>query len=198
MGLKIRELEIKAKELDIPIIQKEALEYIVEKLNQQSSSKILEIGSAIGYSAILFVSNANNCKIETIEIDQERYDLAKYFIELYDLKEKITIHHADALSFNEDNLIIKEYDCLFIDAAKAQYQKFFEKYIKYVKDDGYIIVDNLDFHGMINHIESIKNRNTRQLVRKIKLFKEWIFNHKDYHCDYVMVGDGLAIIKRNK
>ena len=72
-----------------------------------------------------------------------------------------------ALEFDCNSLVLKKYDCLFIDAAKAQYQKFFEKYIGLIKEDGVCIVDNLDFHGMIFDIENIKNRNTKQLVKKI-------------------------------
>ena len=89
-----------------------------------------------------------------------------------------------------------EDDCLFIDAAKAQYQKFFEKYVSFVKKNGIIIVDNLDFHGMIFDIDHIKNRNTKQLVKKIKRFKDWIFNHNDYDVDYYPIGDGICVIRR--
>ena len=85
---------------------------------------------------------------------------------------------------------------MFIDAAKAQYQKFFEKYMPLVKEKGICIVDNLDFHGMIFDIDHIKNRNTKQLVKKIKRFKDWIFNHEEYQVTYYGVGDGICVIKR--
>ena len=84
----------------------------------------------------------------------------------------------------------------FIDAAKAQYQKFFEKYIGLIKEDGVCIVDNLDFHGMIFDIENIKNRNTKQLVKKIKRFKDWIFNNDEYDVTYYHVGDGICVIRK--
>lgn len=190
------EFEKQALELTMPIIQRDALEYIVGLLNANGFSDILEIGSCIGYSAILLVSNVNEGYVETIEIDEERYHIALKNIETYGKEGVVMIHHDDALSFNETFLHKKEFDCLFIDAAKAQYQKFFEKYAPYVKDNGVIIVDNLDFHGMVFHIEEIKNRNTKQLVKKIKNFKDWILNHANYDCEYVRVGDGLAIIKK--
>ncbi|MDD6423654.1 MAG: U32 family peptidase, partial [Intestinibaculum porci] len=90
------------------------------------------------------------------------------------------------------------YDVLFIDAAKAQYRKFFEKYIDLVKDDGVVIVDNLDFHGMLEHPETIGNRNTKALVRKIERFRKWIVENDDYHVDYIPVGDGLCTITKAK
>jgi len=80
--------------------------------------------------------------------------------------------------------------------SKAQYQKFFEKYVPFVKKNGIIIVDNLDFHGMIFDIDHIKNRNTRQLVKKIKRFKDWIFQHDAYDVEYYAVGDGICVIRR--
>jgi len=189
-------LEQEAIDLQMPIIQKEALEYMVELLNKEQLTNILEIGSCIGYSSILLASNVKEGYVETIEIDHKRFLTAVENIKKYQLENNIYIHHGDALSFDECLLKKKQFDCLFIDAAKAQYQKFFEKYIKYVNQNGIVIVDNLDFHGMIFHIDEIKNRNTRQLVRKIKQFKDWIFNHEDFECHYVHVGDGLAIIRR--
>ncbi|MEG0452502.1 MAG: O-methyltransferase, partial [Coprobacillus sp.] len=69
-------------------------------------------------------------------------------------------------------------------------------YIDLVKENGMIIVDNLDFHGMIFDIDNIKNRNTKQLVKKIKRFKDWIFNHDEYNVEYYQIGDGICIITR--
>ena len=117
-------------------------------------------------------------------------------IHKYHLDSQISIYHDDALTFDTTKLHYGPYDCLFIDAAKAQYQKFFEKYVSFVKKNGIIIVDNLDFHGMIFDIDHIKNRNTKQLVKKIKRFKDWIFNHNDYDVDYYPIGDGICVIRR--
>ena len=120
----------------------------------------------------------------------------KAYIEENNLKSQIIIHHGDALSFDLEHLKIKKYDCLFIDAAKAQYQKFFEKYMPLVADEGICIVDNLDFHGMIFDIDNIKNRNTKQLVKKIKRFKDWIFDNELYDVEYHHVGDGICVIRK--
>ena len=114
----------------------------------------------------------------------------------FNLNNQITLHLADALEFDESLLKHAPYDLLFIDAAKAQYQKFFEKYVGYVKEDGIILVDNLDFHGMIFDIEHINNRNTKQLVKKIKRFKEWILNNENYESEYYPVGDGIVLIRK--
>ena len=134
--------------------------------------------------------------VETIELDDARYLEAIQNIKEQQLEDQIEIHHDDALTFDINDLKYQEFDCLFIDAAKAQYQKFFEKYMPLVQKNGICIVDNLDFHGMIFDIDHIKNRNTKQLVKKIKRFKDWIFNHEEYQVTYYGVGDGICVIKR--
>ncbi len=192
------EIEKNALQRNIPVMQKEGLETMIHIFNQYHCHTCLEIGSAIGYSAMMMVSNINDFKVETIELDQERYEEAVNNVTQHQLQDKIYLHHHDALDLNLQELKIKQFDCLFIDAAKAQYQKFFEKYMPLVKQDGICIVDNLDFHGMIFDIEHIKNRNTKQLVKKIKRFKDWIFNHDDYDVHYYQVGDGICVIKRKE
>ncbi len=190
------EIEKDALSRNIPVMQKEGIMFLISKLNEIEAKSLLEIGAAIGYSSMMMVSHVDGLKIDTIELNEERYNEACFNICERELENRISIFHDDALTFDEEKLKYKPYDVLFIDAAKAQYQKFFEKYVSYVKQDGLIIVDNLDFHGMIFDIDHIKNRNTKQLVKKIKRFKDWIFNHDDYDVEYYNVGDGICIIQR--
>lgn len=192
------EIEQHALERNIPVMQKEGILFLIEKLTEIHAKSCLEIGSAIGYSSMMMVSHVEDLKVDTIELNDERYREAVQNIEERKLEGRISIFHDDALTFDTNQLNYAPYDCLFIDAAKAQYQKFFEKYIQFVKKDGIVIVDNLDFHGMIFDIDHIKNRNTKQLVKKIKRFKDWIFNHNDYDVDYYAVGDGICVIRRKE
>lgn len=190
------ELEIDAINRNIPIMQREGLEFMINIFNENNCHSCLEIGSAIGYSAMMLVSNISDFKVETIELNDERYLEALKNISDNGLERQIIIHHGDALAFELNDLVLRKYDCLFIDAAKAQYQKFFERYMPLIADNGICIVDNLDFHGMIFDIEKIKNRNTKQLVKKIKRFKDWIFNNEQYDVEYHQVGDGICVIRK--
>ena len=200
------EIEKSARERNIPVMEKEGLEFLIQTFNEHQCHRCLEIGSAIGYSAMMMVSNIDDFVVETIELDDARYLEAIQIdkkqvepiqnIKEQQLEDQIEIHHDDALTFDINDLKYQEFDCLFIDAAKAQYQKFFEKYMPLVQKNGICIVDNLDFHGMIFDIDHIKNRNTKQLVKKIKRFKDWIFNHEEYQVTYYGVGDGICVIKR--
>ena len=192
----LEEIELDALKRNIPVMQKEGILFLISCLKEIHASSCLEIGSAIGYSSMMMVTHVDGLKVDTIELNDERYQEAVHNIQERHLESFISIYHDDALTFDVQNLKHQPYDCLFIDAAKAQYQKFFEKYVPFVKDDGIIIVDNLDFHGMIFDIDHIKNRNTKQLVKKIKRFKDWIFNHDDYDVHYYTVGDGICVIKR--
>lgn len=194
--IEFNDIEEYALQRNIPVMQKEGILFLISCLKDIQAKTCLEIGSAIGYSSMMMVSNVPDLKIDTIELNQERYEEACMNIQTHHLEDSISIFHDDALTFDEAKLQYAPYDCLFIDAAKAQYQKFFEKYVPYVKEDGIVIVDNLDFHGMIFDIDHIKNRNTKQLVKKIKRFKDWIFNHEDYDVSYYAIGDGICVIKR--
>lgn len=190
------EIEKDALQRNIPVMQKEGIEFLISKLQEINAKTCLEIGSAIGYSSMMMASHVNDLHIDTIELNEQRYNEAVKNIQERSLDDRISIYLDDALTFDMHKLQYAPYDCLFIDAAKAQYQKFFEKYVSLVKQKGIIIVDNLDFHGMIFDIDHIKNRNTKQLVKKIKRFKDWIFNHDDYDVEYYQVGDGICIIQR--
>lgn len=194
----LEELEQDALKRNIPVMQKEGILFLIDQLKTRHAQSCLEIGSAIGYSAMMMVTHVEGLKVETIELDYMRYREAVQHIEERHLQESIYIHHDDALTFDTQQFVIQKFDCLFIDAAKAQYQKFFEKYVPFVKDEGMIIVDNLDFHGMVFDIDHIKNRNTKQLVKKIKRFKDWIFQNEDFDVTYYPVGDGICVIQRKE
>lgn len=181
-----------ARENDVPIIQDEGLVFLRQIVQIKNPSRILEIGSAIGFSSIN-MAKYSNALIDTIEISEKMYNEAKRNIKIADLEGRINIYLSDALEFDESNL--KEYDMIFIDAAKSQYIKFFEKFTPYLKKGGIVITDNLIFHGLV--VEEIRNKNLRQLVGKIKKYNDWLINNEDFFTYIYNIGDGLAIsIKR--
>lgn len=179
---------------NIPIFNKETEDFIVDIIKKNNIKSILEIGSAIGYSALVMASVNPDIRITTIERDRERYLIAVDNFKQYNNKQ-IDIINADALIYDlsSDN----KYDLLFIDAAKAQYRKFFEKYIINLKENGIIIVDNIDFHGFVSGTRQTNNRNTKQLVRKIKAFNDWIIQNPEWDVKYYTLGDGVYVIRRH-
>jgi len=181
-------MEQYAIENDIPIMQKDGMNFLIEYLQQHKINSVLEIGSAIGYSALMMASSVDNLQVETLERDPERYEQALQNIQASGLAQQVTIHLADALEFEPT----KYYDLLFIDGAKAQYQKFYDRYKSFVD---IVIVDNLDFHGMVDHVDDIKNRNTRNLVKKIILFRATLEQDPTITLTYHRRGDGILEIK---
>lgn len=188
----IEEMEAYAQKENVPIMQPEGIEFICKFIREHHCKNILEIGSAIGYSAIRMALIAEDITITTIERDEERYQIAKRNIDDFHLTKRIHIQLADALTFETDD----EYDFIFIDAAKAQYIKFFERYEKNLCDDGFIISDNLDFHGYVDHPEAITSRNLRQLVRKIKSYINYLQTNVAFETTFIKLGDGIAISRK--
>ena len=146
-------LEMKqyAEDFDVPIIQDQGLELMLQLLRIKQPQSILEIGTAIGYSSLMMARHLPKTHIVSIERDPKRYNEAIAYHERSSIKEQVTLLEADALEIANEELPIQKYDVIFIDAAKAQYQKFFEKYEPLLKEDGMIISDNLIFHGHIFH-----------------------------------------------
>ena len=186
-------LEKYARDNKIPIMQKDGMLFLIEYIKNNNVKTILEIGSAIGYSAINMALVSKNIIITTIEKDENRYKEAIKNIKNFNLENQINIILDDALETNIEG----KFDLIFIDAAKAQYIKFFEKYKKNLKDNGAIISDNLNFHGLTKPEVIIKNKNLRQLVKKINNYKEFLQKNKEFHTEFLEIGDGIGISKKN-
>ena len=188
----IRVIEEYAKENNVPIMMKDGIEFLTNYIKENNVKTILEIGSAIGYSAIRMALVDKDIKVITIERDTNRYNEAVKNIKEFNLENQIEIINADALEYTTD----KQFDLIFIDAAKAQYIKFFEKYKTNLKQNGTIISDNLDFHGLVKNPELTSNRNTKQLVRKINTYIEFLKENKEFKTEFISLGDGIGISKR--
>ena len=188
----MEELELYAKENKVPIMQKDGILYLCDYIKKNNIKNILEIGTAIGYSAIKMALVSNDIHIVSIERDQDRYIESLKNIKKMGLEKRITLILGDALNIELDG----KYDMLFIDAAKSQYTKFFKKYEKNLEEDGVIVSDNMNFHGLVNEIDKIENRNLRQLVTKISKYREFLENNEKYETKFYKIGDGLAITYR--
>lgn len=188
----LKEIEDYAKEKNIPIMMSDGIEYLCNYIKEHNIKSILEIGSAIGYSAIRMALVNNDINITTIEKDKERYDIAVSNIKKIGLEDRIDIILGDATEVE----ITDKYDLLFIDAAKGKNIFFFEKYKQNLTDCGIIITDNLFFHGLVNDESLIKTKNQRGIVNKIKNFISFLDNNTEFKTEYISVGDGISISKK--
>lgn len=188
----LEEMEVYAKQYNVPIMQKDGIEFLLEYIKKHHIKRILEIGTAIGYSAISMALLDKDIKIVTIERDRERYNLALQNMEQLGVASQIDVIYADAF----DVELEEKFDLIFIDAAKAQYIKFFEKFKKNLIDTGVIISDNLNFHGLVHTDTKNLSRNVRGLVRKLNLYIEFLKNNEEFHTEFVEIGDGIGISTR--
>ena len=172
----------------VPIITPEGIRFLTQVIKLRNVKRVLEIGTAIGYSSINMAFNTG-CNVVTIERDQKMYDLAIKNIKSMELEDKIEVVFGDALEVDETTLGL--FDMIFIDAAKAQSIKFFEKYETLLTDTGVIVTDNLLFHGLVT--ETIKDRNLRQLVRKIDRFNKYVVEREEYDTFIYELGDGMSL-----
>ncbi len=192
----VLEMERYASCNNVPIIELDSIKFIMKYIKLNNVKSILEIGTAIGYSAIL-MANANDiCEITTIEKDEKRYKEAVKNVNKSGLDKRIEVVYNDAL---EVNLAGCKYDLIFIDAAKGQYIKYFEKFANYLNPGGVIITDNLKFHGLVSKKDEIKSRNVKGIVNKIEKYIDFLKTNKDYITRFYDIGDGLSVsFKRNE
>lgn len=184
-----------AEEHNVPIMEEDGILAIKMLIKLTNAKKILEIGTAIGYSAILMASEPSVERLDTIERNEEMYKYALQNIKEANLTEKIKVHFGDALEINFECLA-DEYDLILIDAAKAQYQKFFDLYTPLLKSKGIVITDNILFHGCVENQENL-SKNVLHMVQKIDLYNNELKENPNYETFFLPLGDGQAIsIKR--
>lgn len=188
----LKKIEEYAKENRVPIMEKEGITFLTDYIQKHSIKTILEIGSAIGYSAIKMALLDPEIQVVTIERDEERYKEAVKNREIFHLEKQITLLYQDAFDVELND----QFDLIFIDAAKSQYVKFFEKFKKNLKKDGVIISDNLNFHGYTHQKERIQSKNLRQLVGKIRNYIQFLEENEEFETSFFDIGDGIGVSKR--
>lgn len=186
----INEMKKYAEENNVPIMLDDGINFLTSYIKENNIENILEIGTAIGYSSIMMALVNEKVKVTSIERDEKRYLEAIKNIKKFNLEDRINLIYNDAMDVN----LIDEYDLIFIDAAKAQNIKFFEKFEKNLKVKGTIITDNLKFHGLVEKAEDeISSRNLRALVRKVRAYVEYLKENTRYKTTFYEIGDGISV-----
>lgn len=175
------------------------MEVLLQILSVKQPKKILEIGTAIGYSAIRMALELPSAEIYTIERNEKRHEEAVNNIKEFQLDDRIHVFYGDALELADAVHVTAPYDVIFIDAAKGQYQNFFHLYEPMLSPDGVILTDNVLFKGLVaEDYSKIEPKRRRRLVAKIDEYNHWLMNHPDYQTAIIPVGDGLAISKKKR
>lgn len=191
----IKKIKEYADKNNVPIMLDDGIDYLTTYIIKKQVTSVLEIGTAIGYSAIMMALANPNVKITTIERDEKRYLEALKNVKEFELEDRITLIYNDALNVK----ITDKFDLIFIDAAKSQNIKFFELFERNLNPEGAIITDNLNFHGLVKKRENeIKSRNLRGLVRKIKEYVDYLKRNTKYVTEFLEIGDGISVSVRKK
>ena len=192
----LAKIKDKALEGHIPIIMDDTLAVIEEELKLFKPKRILEIGTAVGYSAICFSEFlAENGKIDTIEREEERVIEARENIKRAQVEDKINIMQGDAVEILPT--LNEEYDMVFIDASKGKYPFFLKEALRMIAPNGVIFADNVLYKGYVlsdynKHKQRTAVRNLREFLKELNELQE----NKEFDVRVLEVGDGLAIAKR--
>ena len=191
---KLLELRKYAEENNVPIVQKETARFLEVMLGIIRPKSILELGTAIGYSAMLMYNSAGTDPIvTTIERSEEMISIAKGNITKYNLEDRINIKEGDCLD------IIKEldgkYDVIFLDAAKGHYNQLLEQCLRLLNDDGVIIADNVLFRGMVASDDLVKRRKIT-IVKRMRTYLDMVSSDDRLITTVIPMGDGIAVTRR--
>ena len=192
----LQKIKEKALEEHIPIIMDDTLKVVDEILTKIKPTKILEIGTAVGYSAMCFSEYLQEGGIiDTIERDEERIAEAKQNIVKVGVAEKINILEGDAVEILPT--LTEKYDMVFIDAAKGKYPFFLKEALRMLNEDnGVILADNILYKGYV--MSDYNKHKQRTAVRHLREYIKEITENDKCESEILEIGDGLAITKVRK
>ena len=191
----LNKIKQKALEEHIPIIMDDTLEVVDKILKEIKPQKILEIGTAVGYSAMCFSEYLQeNGTIDTIERDKQRVEEAKTNIEKVGVSKKINIYEGDAVEILPT--LNEKYDAIFIDAAKGKYPFFLKEALRMLKPNGVILADNILYKGYV--MSDYNKHKQRTAVRNLREYIKEVTEDPNLETEILEVGDGLAISKLKK
>lgn len=189
----VNKLERQARDHHVPIMDRLSMHFLMQLIRISQPKQILEIGTAIGYSALRMIEANPNVSIITIERDQHRYKEAIKNIQNLQKEDNIDVMFGDAkdvlIELNKNNT---KFDFIFIDAAKGQYRHFFELSEPLLNENSMIVSDNVLFRGYVAGLSEPHPRHKR-MVEKIKEYNEWLARRPDFTTTFVPIGDGIAI-----
>src|SRR5690606_1949353 len=193
-----QQLEQFAKENKVPIMEPMGIETLLQLLRIQGPKRILEIGTAIGYSALRMVDAIDDVHVVTLEMDVTRAKQAEDNIVQAGMANRITIIKGNALELFSEVKDLGPFDAIFTAASKRQYTRFFEIYQPLLTNNGFIYSDNVLFKGLVALKPTGENKRLENIAKKIRGYNQWLMNNQSYRTVIIPTGDGLAISRKIK
>ena len=190
----LKEIEDFARENGVPIVQKETGVFLEFMTSMKKPKKILELGTAVGFSSILMYESAGTePDIITIERDENMIEMAKINLERFNLTDKIKIEQGDCLEVLER--LDDKFDLIFMDAGKGHYNHFLPHCLRLLMEDGIIVADNVLFRGMVASQELVKRRKIT-IVKRMRTYLDLVTQDENLITSVIPMGDGIAVTKR--
>ena len=189
----LKDLRKFSKIYHIPIADLEVERFLEFLIKSKKPKKILELGTAVGYSTIHFARNDFVERVLTVEVREDMASIAMSNFKKLDLESKIELRLNDALE--ELKTMDEEFDFIFIDAAKGQYKYYFDEAIKHLAKGGIIVCDNVLFKGMVADDSKVVKRKIT-IVRRLREFLDYVFNDERFFASILDVGDGVLFVRR--
>ncbi len=190
----LNEMEKFARENGVPIVQKETGVFLEFMTSMKKPKRILELGTAIGFSSILMYQAAGTePEIVTIERDERMIELANINLKKFNLDHKIKIEEGDCLEILEK--LEEPFDLIFMDAGKGHYNHFLPHCLRLLNEDGVIVADNVLFRGMVASQELVKRRKIT-IVKRMRTYLELVTQDENLITSVIPMGDGIAVTKR--
>lgn len=191
----LKQLEDYAVDNNVPIVHKETAKFLEFMVNVKKPLKILELGTAIGYSAILMALNSK-ANITTVDRNESMIEKAAQNIKKFGLDDRIEILNGECVDVLK-GLNKEEYDIIFIDAGKGHYGQFFNECIRLLKEDGIIIADNVLFRGMVPNNDLLQRRKIT-IVKRMRSYLTMVSKNSDLITSVIPMGDGIAVTTRRR
>lgn len=188
----LKEIREYGEKNDVPISKEDTLNFLLTTIKENKCKQVLEIGTAIGYATIAFAFLDCVKQVESVEKDENRFNLARKNIEKSGLKSKITIYNMDAKIFLQNNE--KTYDFIYLDGPKGQYINYLPYLLKMLNKNGILVADNLFFHGMVTG-EIPVTKGCKSMIKGLKNYIQEITTNPNLETKILNIGDGLGITK---
>lgn len=190
--MELKQIVKEARQKHIPLLLDESAEFLLKFLKDKNFENILEIGTAVGYSGILFLQSQKNAQLTTIDIDENAQKIARQNFENFGVLNRANLIAGDA----KDVLpkLQNKFDLIFLDGPKGQYIKYLPYIKKLLKSGGYLIADNIFFHGKVK-LEGFVPHKHRTIVVNLRKFIDTIQTDDDLITDIYEIGDGISISK---
>lgn len=195
MDALLREMEEYGERHHVPIIRPECREVFCRLIREERPGRVLELGTAIGYSTLLMAMyGAEDAEILSMELREERAAKAKEFIRRSPYGDRISVLHGDAAELLEH--VAGPFDFVFLDAAKGQYARYFRRILPMLSARGTVVADNVLFRGYVSSGEK-PPRRFRTIVKRLREYVELVRNTPGFATEILENGDGMAVSRRS-